>query len=104
MSVAAVGLSTVEKGGGLPDSMLKIQHFEGAILRSDRPRARSRMLRMDLIPCPATAARERCDDRARRLVRVKFVSLPVESTPPARRSPFIGFLSRVIGRLVAARP
>ena len=59
---------------------------------------------MDLVPCPANAAARRCDDRARRLVRVKFVALPTESPEPARRSPFIAFLIRVIGRLVAARP
>jgi hypothetical protein len=65
---------------------------------------------MDLIPCPATApngpsnARRKCDDRARRLVRVKFVSLPMESPAPARRSSLMAFISRVIDRLVAARP
>jgi hypothetical protein len=65
---------------------------------------------MDLMPCPATArpgstvARGRCDDRARRLVRVKFVSLPMESPAPARRSSLMAFISRVIDRLVAARP
>jgi hypothetical protein len=59
---------------------------------------------MDLMTCPANAAHPRCDERARRLVQVKFMALPMESPPPARRSPFMDFLSRVIGRLVAARP
>ena len=58
---------------------------------------------MDLVPCPANA-RHPAGDRARRLVQVKFVALPVDSPEPARRSPFVSFLIRVIGRLVAARP
>jgi hypothetical protein len=52
---------------------------------------------MDLITCPAA-------ERARRLVRVKFMALPTESTAPVPRSPLMAFFSRVIGRLVAARP
>jgi len=59
---------------------------------------------MDLIPCPVTAARPGRDERARRLVQVKFMALPMESPAPARRLPLIEFLFRVIGRLVAARP
>lgn len=70
---------------------------------------------MDLIPATAGIdASGRCIVRAQRLVRVKFVALPVE-TPPGnalREARFPGggwsairrFASRVIGRLVAARP
>jgi hypothetical protein len=65
---------------------------------------------MELIPCSAAApsgstdARGQCGERTRRLVRVKFVSLPMESPPPARRSLLMDFITRVIRRLVAARP
>lgn len=71
---------------------------------------------MDLTPALAQrAASNRCDARARCMVRVKFVSLaPVEAelaeaVPGAalwgqRASGVANFLSRVIGRLVAARP
>jgi hypothetical protein len=71
---------------------------------------------MDLAPAidnrPASV---RCDARARCMVRVKFVSFaPVEAEPAEvvpeaalwgqRASGAVRFLSRVIGRLVAARP
>ena len=70
---------------------------------------------MDLIPATAGIdAPGRCIVRAQRLVRVKFVALPVEPPPgnALRETRFPGgcgaaihrFLSRVIGRLVAARP
>jgi hypothetical protein len=79
---------------------------------------------MDLLPCPTPCAPPRCNDRTRRLVRVKFIALPMESgegntefEPDLRqreRSPakagfqFLHrmrtFFTRVIGRLVAARP
>jgi hypothetical protein len=71
---------------------------------------------MDLIPALATRpASERCHARARCMVRVKFVSLaPVEGQPAdvapeaalwgQRASGVARYLSRVIGRLVAARP
>jgi hypothetical protein len=41
--------------------------------------------------------------RARRLVQVKFIALPMEAPAP-RRASFVDLISRVIGRLVAARP
>jgi hypothetical protein len=83
---------------------------------------------MDLAPATAAAgpASGRCIARANRLVRVKFIALPVEPTPGdalretcasggsseaeagghpgAGRGPIIHFIFRVIGRLVAARP
>ena len=70
---------------------------------------------MDLAPAIARPASDRCDARARCMVRVKFVSFtPVEvelaeAAPEAalwgqRASGVARFLSRVIGRLVAARP
>jgi hypothetical protein len=61
------------------------------------------MIRMDLVPCPAAAPQNR-NERARRLVQVKFMTLPMAPPAPRRRSFLIEFLSRVIGRLVAARP
>ncbi len=71
---------------------------------------------MDLAPVIANRpASNRCDARARCMVRVKFVSFsPVEEEPASvpeaalwgqRASGVVSrFLSRVIGRLVAARP
>jgi hypothetical protein len=70
---------------------------------------------MDLAPVIANRpASNRCDARARCMVRVKFVSFsPVEEEPARvpeaalwgqRASGVARFLSRVIGRLVAARP
>jgi hypothetical protein len=65
---------------------------------------------MDLIPVTASPAdSNRCAARARCMVRVKFVSLPPEYEPGAalrgqRASGLARFISRVIGRLVAARP
>ena len=72
---------------------------------------------MDLAPVIADRpASNRCDARARCMVRVKFVSfVPVEDEPAMvapeaalwgqRASGVVSrFLSRVIGRLVAARP
>jgi hypothetical protein len=68
---------------------------------------------MDLTPIPVTvgAARvpDRCIVRGQRLVQVKFVALPLEQGIGerrifTRRNPFIDFIHRVIGRLVAARP
>ena len=71
---------------------------------------------MELTACPAPAAHDRCD-RARRLGQVKFVVLTLEGGPesvPAAEtlshapdSPYRrlrAYLSRVMGRLVAARP
>ena len=76
------------------------------------------MAAMDLATCPATPrAPDRCDERARRLGQVKFkvLELPgaAETMPPAESlssqsaKPYRAlrsFLSRVLGRLVAARP
>ena len=71
---------------------------------------------MDLAPAIATRpASNRCDARARCMVRVKFVSFaPVEAQPAdaapeaalwgQRASGVARFISRVVGRLVAARP
>ena len=72
---------------------------------------------MDLAPAIATLpASHRADARARCMVRVKFVSFaPVDAQPAdvapeaalwgQRASGVVArFLSRVIGRLVAARP
>jgi hypothetical protein len=72
--------------------------------------------RMDFAPAiDNRPASDRCDARARCMVRVKFVSfVPVEDEPARvapgaalwgqRASGVARFLSRVIGRLVAARP
>jgi hypothetical protein len=57
---------------------------------------------MDLIPATASNASGQCIVRGQRLARVKFVSLPME--PVRQISPIRKFISRVIGRLVAARP
>ena len=71
---------------------------------------------MDLTPARThRPASDRGDARARCMVRVKFVSLaPVEAEPAEvgpeaalwgqRASGVARYLSRVIGRLVAARP
>jgi hypothetical protein len=71
---------------------------------------------MDLAPATASrSASNRCDARARCMVRVKFVSFaPVEAAPAdaapeaalwgQRASGVARYISRVIGRLVAARP
>jgi hypothetical protein len=59
---------------------------------------------MDFIPCSANAADSRGHQRARRLVQVKFVALPMDAPAPQRRASFFNLISRVIGRLVAARP
>ncbi len=71
---------------------------------------------MDLAPAIANRpAPDRGDARARCMVRVKFVSFaPVEAEPAdvapeaalwgQRASGVVRYLSRVIGRLVAARP
>lgn len=70
---------------------------------------------MDLIPVTAGVnGPGRCIVRGQRLARVKFVALPVETTPgnalreariPGWRVDSIRhFVLRVIGRLVAARP
>ena len=62
------------------------------------------MLLMDLMPCSAAGPRDRCNERGRRLVQVKFMALPPEPPAPRRGFSLIEFLTRVIGRLVAARP
>lgn len=71
---------------------------------------------MKLATCPNSPAPDRCDARARRLVQVKFVALPLDfeaerpaaetvSSLPARIYRSVrDLLSRVMGRLVAARP
>jgi hypothetical protein len=59
---------------------------------------------MDLISRSAAAPHVRPGDRGRRLVRVKFVALPMEAAAPARRFSLRAFFSRVIDRLAAARP
>ena len=69
---------------------------------------------MDLIPATGVVASGHCIVRGERLARVKFVALPVETTPgnALREARFPGrcgrwirqFALRVIGRLVAARP
>ena len=70
---------------------------------------------MDLIPATTGVnAPGRCIVRGERFARVKFVALPVETTPgnAFREASFPGghggwirhFVLRVIGRLVAARP
>jgi len=56
-------------------------------------------MRPALIPIDSGADPRRMD-RARRIVRVKFVGMP----PEPRRGGVQRFLSRVIGCLVAARP
>jgi len=72
---------------------------------------------MDLAPIPiptVVEARQRGIVRGERLLRVKFVGLPPQGVPgdargetraPGRvRRGLAGYLLRVIGRLVAARP
>jgi hypothetical protein len=70
---------------------------------------------MDFAPATLTAgpASDRGIARAKCMVRVKFVSLPIrEMAPEAARGesrgsglrPLRAFFTRVIGRLVAARP
>ena len=66
---------------------------------------------MDLATASATAS-TRHSARAQRIVRVKFVGMPVRETEPeaargetrASGGAFSRFLSRVLGRLAAARP
>jgi len=62
------------------------------------------------------SAPHRCDDRTRRIARVKFVALAIDEPPPGREAESLStsparlylrvraFLFRAIGRLVAARP
>ena len=74
---------------------------------------------MDLAPATASAspASDRCMARAKCIVRVKFVGMPIREMAPevtreladarhprAGGGPILRFLTRVIGRLVAARP
>lgn len=69
---------------------------------------------MDIVRIPVMAgpaARERCIVRGERLVRVKFVGLAHQGEPEAASGEtrasggrFTRLISRVIGRLVAARP
>jgi hypothetical protein len=71
---------------------------------------------MDIASIPVIsgpAARERCIVRGERMVRIKFVGLPLQGEPEVASgetrtsgggAPFLRFISRVIGRLVAARP
>ena len=67
---------------------------------------------MELIPIHAHArgASPRCASRAQRIGAVKFVVLPLDGSPGValrgQRAPGVvaRFLSRVIGRLAAARP
>ena len=69
---------------------------------------------MDLIPAMAGMNESRGIVRGARIARVKFVALPIETTPgnALREARIPGgpvtairhFISRVIGRLVAARP
>lgn len=73
---------------------------------------------MDIAPIPVMAgpaARERCIVRGERLVRVKFVGLALQGEPGVAsgetrasgrgKGGFVArLISRVIGRLVAARP
>ena len=70
---------------------------------------------MDFAPATLTAgpASDRGSARAKCMVRVKFVSLPIREMAPevacreSRTSgarAFRAFFTRVIGRLVAARP
>jgi hypothetical protein len=51
---------------------------------------------------PAADAPDRCTDRQRRLLKVKFLALPAPEPEPAR-SRFSVLLGRVLGFLVAAR-
>lgn len=62
---------------------------------------------MQLVPIPIQSGRgsQRPVARAQVLSQVKFMGLPFEVEPePAPWAPISRFLSRVIGRLVAARP
>ena len=67
---------------------------------------------MEIVPirAHALAAPPRCAHRAHRIGAVKFVSLPVDGAPGValrgQRAPgFVArLLTRVIGRLAAARP
>jgi len=75
------------------------------------------MTLMELRPVPiaSSAASERCHARARSLVQVKFMALPYEAFAQGtvlaqgtearpKTATLLSLLSRVIGRLVAARP
>jgi hypothetical protein len=59
---------------------------------------------MDPIPRSRAAPHERGDTRARRLVRVKFMALPMDAPAPAPRFSLFAFICRVLGRVAAARP
>lgn len=77
------------------------------------------MASMEYATCPAAAraAPDRCTGRERRLAQVKFVALVLEPEPqsaPAAQAPspsparlyraLRAFITRVLERLVAARP
>ena len=62
---------------------------------------------MQLAPIPIQSGRgaRHPGARAQVLVQVKFMGMPLECEPePALWAPVSRFISRVIGRLVAARP
>lgn len=92
--------------------MRKILHSGGRILRGGTLRRCDTMLHMDLVTAPAAPASARHSARAQRMVRVKFVGMPVRETEPeaacgemrASGGAVSRFLSRVFGRLAAARP
>jgi len=52
---------------------------------------------------PAADAPDRCTDRQRRLLKVKFIALPGPVEPEPVRSSVSVLLGRVLGFLVAAR-
>jgi len=65
------------------------------------------MFSMELAPIPIESGRgtPRLAARTQVLVQVKFMGLPLPCEPePVAEGLFSRFISRVIGRLVAARP
>ena len=95
--------------------LLKIPHGEARILRGATGRLGANMVPMDLAPATASAGppADRRVARAKCMVRVKFIGMPIREMEPEvahreTRASGMGqvfaFLSRVLGRLVAARP
>jgi hypothetical protein len=86
--------------------MSNIQH-SGRVIVGGGPGHRAAMMApmnsTKLAFAPAAHAPDRCTDRQRRLLKVKFIAMPGPVEPEPKRSWVSVLLGRVRGFLVAAR-